>query len=196
MKVIGITGGVGCGKSTVLDIIESNFNAFVIKADDVAKELMEKDKKGYCEIVDFFGMDILDSDREIDRAKLAGIIFNNPNKRMVLNSIIHPMVKSQIVATITELKIEDRYDYVFVEAALLLEDHYDVFLDEIWYVYAPEDMRTERLMDSRGYTKERIQGMMESQLSETEFRLACDKVVDNSGTKEETYASLVNLLQM
>ncbi len=194
MKVIGITGGVGCGKSTVLDIIKDNFNAYIIKADDVAKELMNKGQKGYNEVVDFFGMDILDANREIDRPKLAEIVFNNPNKRMVLNSITHPLVKSEIVNTITNLKIEDTYDYVFVEAALLLEDHYDVFLDEIWYVYAPVDVRKKRLVESRGYSEERIDSMMASQLTENEFRLASDVVVDNSGSKEEVYASLVKLL--
>lgn len=194
MKVIGITGGVGCGKSTVLDIIKDNFNAYIIKADDVAKELMNKGQKGYNEVVEFFGMDILDANREIDRPKLAEIVFNNPNKRMVLNSITHPLVKSEIVNTITNLKIEDTYDYVFVEAALLLEDHYDVFLDEIWYVYAPVDVRKKRLIESRGYSEERIDSMMASQLTENEFRLASDVVVDNSGSKEEVYTSLVKLL--
>ncbi len=194
MKVIGITGGVGCGKSTVLDIIKDNFNAYIIKADDVAKELMEPGQKGYTEVVDFFGMDILDANREIDRQVLSQIVFNNSNKRMVLNSIIHPMVKAQIVNTITQLKIEDVYDYVFVEAALLLEDHYEVFLDEIWYIYAPNKLRKQRLIESRGYSEERIESMMASQLTEEEFRLSSDVVIDNSGSKENTLASLVKLL--
>ena len=128
MKVIGITGGVGCGKSTVLNLIKENFNALIIMADDVAKDLMKKGKKGYDETIAFFGDEIIDETTgEIDRPKLASVIFSNPNKRIVLNSIIHPVVKKEIVSMITQAKIDDKYDYIFVEAALLLDDHYNVF---------------------------------------------------------------------
>lgn len=128
--MIGITGGVGCGKSTVLNLIKENFNAFIIMADDVAKDLMKKGKKGYDETIAFFGDEIIDEiTGEIDRPKLASVIFSNPNKRIVLNSIIHPVVKKEIVSMITQAKIDDKYDYIFVEAALLLDDHYNVFCD-------------------------------------------------------------------
>lgn len=195
MKVIGVTGGVGCGKSTVLEIIRNNFNAYIINADDVARTLMEVGAKGYTEVVAFFGTEILDSNREIDRVRLADIVFSNPNKRMVLNSIIHPLVKSYIVNQITELKIMSNYDYIFVEAALLLEDHYDVFLDEIWYIYAPEEIRRERLYSSRGYTKARVDGMIKSQMTEEEFRDKSDVVIDNGKSIEETKAILEKLIE-
>ena len=194
MKVIGITGGVGCGKSTVLKLLKENFNAYIIMADDVAKELMLPGEKAFLQVVEMFGEGILLPDGTIDRAKLAEIIFNNPNKRMVLNSIVHPLVKSTIVEMITKLKIENVYDYVFVEAALLIEDHYDVFCDELWYIYTPLEQRTERLKQSRAYTDEKIAGIVKSQLSEEEFKDKCDAVIDNGGTLEFTLTQLVKLL--
>ena len=192
--MIGITGGVGCGKSTVLNLIKENFNALIIMADDVAKDLMKKGKKGYDETLAFFGDEIIDETTG-DRPKLASVIFSNPNKRIVLNSIIHPVVKKEIVSMITQAKIDDKYDYIFVEAALLLDDHYNVFCDETWYIYADEDSRR-RLKESRGYSDEKIDGIIKSQLGEEEFKNGCDIVVDNSGNINDTYAQLVKLLQM
>ena len=195
VKIIGITGGVGSGKSTVLDIIEKNYNAYIIKADDVAKETYEPGMSGYKRIIEIFGNEILDADNRIDLKKLSDIVFKSPNKRIVLNSIIHPLVKKIIVEKIADLKIEDKYDYVFIEAALLIEDHYEVFCDELWYVYADETCRRERLRKSRGYTDEKIDDILKSQLSEAEFKNACSVVINNSGDKGETYTQLVKLLK-
>ena len=194
MKAIGITGGVGCGKSTVLSLIKEHFNAYVIMADDVAKEIMTKGSEGYNAVIEFFGKSILADDGQINKSVLADIIFSNPNKRMVLNSIVHPLVKKKIVEQITSLKIQNIYDYVFVEAALLIEDHYNVFLDEMWYIYAPEDIRKKRLMESRGYSQAKIENIFKSQLSEKEFRDNCDVVIDNGQNLDDTLHELVKLL--
>lgn len=194
MKIIGITGGVGCGKSTVLNLIKENYNAYIIMADDVAKELMMPGNAAYNSVVDMFGNGILCEDGQIDRPVLAKIIFENSNKRMVLNSIVHPLVKKTIVEKITELKISGGYDYVFVEAALLIEDHYGTFCDEIWYIYATEQVRRERLRESRGYSDEKIDSMFKSQLTEQEFRNNSQVVIENSGNIKETLAQLEKLL--
>ncbi len=194
MKVIGITGGVGCGKSTVLNLIKENYNAYIIMADDVAKELMMPKKAAYNSVVEMFGKDILDENGQIDRHVLAKIIFDNQGKRMVLNSIVHPLVKKSIVERITEIKISGEYDYVFVEAALLIEDHYKTFCDEIWYIYAPEQVRRARLKESRGYSDEKIDSMMKSQLTEQEFRDNSQLVIENGGNVKETLAQLEKLL--
>lgn len=194
MKVIGITGGVGCGKSTVLAMLKELCKAYMVMADEVAKELMQPDAAGFSQVVDFFGAEILNQDGEIDRPKLARIIFDSPNKRMVLNSIIHPLVKKTIMETITHLRIEGTVDYVFVEAALLIEEHYEVICDELWYVYAPVEMRRKRLKESRGYSDEKIKRMLKSQLSEMQFREKCSVVIDNGKGLDFTRAQLVKLL--
>jgi dephospho-CoA kinase len=194
MKVIGITGGVGAGKSTVLSLLKENFNAYILMADDIAKQAYEPDREGYRQVVEMFGNSILADDKTIDRAKLADIVFNNNNKRIVLNSIIHPLVKKEVIEKIAELKAEEKYDYIFLEAALLIEDHYDVICDEIWYIDVPEDMRRDRLKESRGYSDEKIDGIFKSQLSREEFEKYCSNTIDNSKDINFTLRQLEKLL--
>ena len=184
MKVIGITGGVGCGKSTVMDLIENNFNAYVIKADDVGRHVLDRGTKGYEQFVTLFGEEYLDSRGNVNRDRLAQTVFHNPNKLMVLNSIVHPLVKKTIVEEMARIRCMEQYDFFFVEAALLLEDHYDVFCDELWYIYADIDSRRERLRNSRGYSDEKTDSIMKNQMSEELFRKRCDYVLDNSGSIE------------
>lgn len=190
MKVIGITGGVGCGKSTVLELIEKNFNAYIIKADDVGRHVLDRETKGYEQFVALFGEEYLDSQGNVNRDRLAQTVFHNPNKLMVLNSIVHPLVKKTIVEEMARVRCMEQYDFFFVEAALLLEDHYDVFCDELWYIYADIDSRRERLRNSRGYSDEKTDSIMKNQLSEEIFRKRCDYVLDNSGSIEETFEQL------
>ena len=196
MKIIGITGGIGSGKSTVLNILEEKYHARIIMADDVAKETMEPGQKGYLKTVEMFGKEILKVDQTIDRMLLANIIFEQPNKRIVLNSIIHPIVKSMILNEINRCRISGEYEYVFVEAALLIEDHYETICDEFWYIYVPADIRRERLKQSRGYSDEKINHILDSQLSKEAYEAACSHLIDNSKDIEHTIKQLENLLQM
>lgn len=194
MRVIGITGGVGAGKSSVLKLLKERFNAYILIADDIAKETMCRGNAGYEQVVEMFSEDILDKDKNIDRTKLATIVFHNENKRIVLNSIIHPLVKKIVLNKINELKIAGTYDYVFVEAALLIEDHYDVICDELWYIYVPADIRRQRLKDSRGYSDEKIDSVFKSQLNEEAYKKACINVIDNSKDIEDTMSQIEKLL--
>ena len=198
MYVFGITGGVGAGKSTVLRLIKENFNASVIEADEVGRMLMEPGNSAYLKIVEIFGEDILDNPGEqgspINRAKLTGIVFNNKNKRMVLNGIVHPLVKKYITEEIGRIRCAEKYDYVFVEAALLIEDHYDIICDELWYIYADEETRRERLKSSRGYSDEKIDSVFASQLSDEQFRSHCSRVIDNSHDEQMTLGQLKEII--
>ena len=198
MYVFGITGGVGAGKSTVLRLIKENFNASVIEADEVGRMLMEPGNSAYLKIVEIFGEDILDNPGEQgspnNRAKLAGIVFNNKNKRMVLNGIVHPLVKKYITEEIGRIRCAEKYDYVFVEAALLIEDHYDIICDELWYIYADEETRRERLKSSRGYSDEKIDSVFASQLSDEQFRSHCSRVIDNSHDEQMTLGQLKEII--
>lgn len=194
MKVIGITGGIGSGKSTVLELLQTHFHGYLIKADDVAKDLMEPGQEGYKQVAAFFGEEILSADKTINRPLLSQIVFQNPNKRIVLNSIIHPLVKKRITEEIGRLKAEGKYKYVFVEAALLIEDHYQVICDEFWYIYVPEGLRRERLKSSRGYSDEKINAIFKSQLTEEEFRKNCVQMIDNSKDLDFTLGQLEKLL--
>lgn len=190
MKIIGITGGVGAGKSSVLDYIQKNYNARVIMADLVAHRIEEPGQKCYYNIVETFGSNILNSDTTINRQKLAGIVFEDESKRLKLNTIVHPLVKEYIVNEINEEKNRGKIDFLIIEAALLLDDKYDLICDEVWYIYACEETRRARLKASRGYSDEKIDLIIQSQLKEKEFRNKCDKVIDNNLSEQDTYAQI------
>lgn len=189
--ILGITGGVGCGKSAVLAILNQEYGACVIQADLVAHELMEPGQESYRDIVAAFGTGILASDGRIDRKVLGSLVFGDDKKRQTLNSLTHPAVKREIRRRIADSK----NPFVVIEAALLLEDHYNEICDEIWYIYAEREVRFARLTQSRGYTREKSQSMMDSQMSETELRERCQAVVDNSGSLTETGYQLKALLK-
>ena len=194
MRIIGITGGIGSGKSAVLELLKNNFNAFIIKADDVAKETMEIGHAGYNKVLEIFGEQILDNDKNIVREKLAEIVFSNKNKLIVLNSIIHPLVKKLITEQIGQLKCEETYDYIFIEAALLIEDHYEILCDELWYIYASEDVRIQRLRASRGYDDNKIKEVFKNQLRPEEFKRHCNTIINNNKKLDDTLLQIKTLL--
>ena len=183
---IGVTGGVGAGKSTILQILEDKYNAHIIMADDVARELMNKGKASYRAIVKEFGDDILREDGEIDRQKLAEIVFQDEEKLNKLNSIVHPLVRKAIVKEQKQVNKKDPDRLIVLEAALLIEAGYKEILDELWGVIVQKEIRIQRLMDSRGYTREKSESIIANQLSDEEFREHCDFIIDNSGTLEDT----------
>lgn len=184
MKVIGITGGVGSGKSAVLDYLREAYGAYVCQMDETARELQRKDMPCYEEIINTFGTEVLREDGELDRQKLGQIVFSDGEKLRKLNAIVHPAVFRQVQREIDE-KEKEGVRLFIVEAALLTEEGI-ALCDEMWYIYAPADVRRERLKRSRGYTDEKISQMIASQPEEEAFRKVCKVVIDNSGTQEET----------
>lgn len=190
MKTIGITGGVGCGKSKILEYISKNFNCRIILADDVGNKLKEPGEVCYFKLIELLGEDIIDlesSDKAIDKKKMSAAIFNDEELLLKVNDIIHPAVTEYILNQKEIEKEKGLIDYFFIEAALLIECGYRNYVDELWYIYADERTRVERLISSRGYSESKIASIMASQLSEEEFRENCDYVIDNSGSLEETY---------
>ncbi|MBR4832693.1 MAG: dephospho-CoA kinase [Butyrivibrio sp.] len=179
-NIIGITGGIGAGKSTVLEYIRDKYNCKIVYSDDVANEIKMKGYPAYDELVHFLGKEILGDDGEIDRGKMAQAIFGDEKKLSTVNNILHPAVNTYIINIIDEEKLRNRLDFVFVEAALLIENGYEDIVDELWYVYASEDVRRQRLRDSRGYTDEKITGIFAKQLGDEDFRRHSDFVIDNS----------------
>ena len=185
MKIIGITGGVGSGKSRVLSYMEEQFDAVICQADHVAWELQKPVQGCYLQILKHFGREILNDDETIDRKKLGQIVFNDNEELLVLNAIMHPAVKEEIRNRICNAR-ENGSEYFIIEAALLLEDNYKQICDELWYIYTDENTRRLRLKESRAYSDEKIDAIMASQLSEEIFRKECQIVIDNSGDFEDT----------
>lgn len=190
MKVIGVTGGVGSGKSVVLSILENDYHAKTILADLVAHDLMEPGAKSYQEIVQTFGTKILSEDGTIDRQKLGNIVFGNEEKLQQLNAITHPNVKEEIRRRIDLIKEQGEASMILLEAALLIESGYEDIYDELWYIYVDKETRYQRLYDGRGYTREKTDSIMKNQLSEEEFRRFADVVIDNSYSIEKTKAQI------
>ena len=186
MKVIGITGGVGAGKSEILKYLKEKYGAIVIEADKVGHLLMEPGGACYYSIVEKFGSSVLNGDQTINRGKLGKIVFADEGLLAELNKIIHPRVKSHIVSEIAKERAYHRTKYFVVEAALLIEDHYDVICDEMWYIHTDASVRAERLKETRGYDDEKIASICANQKSPEEFRSACQVVSDNSGEQTGT----------
>ena len=186
MKVIGITGGVGAGKSEILKYLKEKYKAVVIEADKVGHLLMEPGGECYYSIVEKFGSSILNGDQTINRTKLGKVVFADEALLKELNKIIHPRVKSHIVSEIAKERAYHRTNYFVVEAALLIEDHYDVVCDELWYIHTEESVRAKRLKEARGYDDEKIASICANQKSPEEFRSACQVEIDNSGNLADT----------
>lgn len=194
MKVLGITGGVGSGKSQVLEHLQEEYNATICQLDEVAKHLQKKGQFCYEKIVEAFGQDILGEDGELDRGKLAQIVFCDEDKLQLLNEIVHPEVKRWVQQDICRKKEKQVRLYV-IEAALMPDAGYEDICQEMWYIYADESVRRERLRRSRGYSDEKITNMIQSQPKEEAFRRISDNVIDNSGSFGETKKQIGELLQ-
>lgn len=189
MKIIGITGGVGSGKSSVLKYLEEAYQATVIQADEVGKLVQQAGNDAYEAIVSQFGTQSVGDDGELDRAYLAQIIYADEVKRKMMNDIVHPIVKAYILE---QIEYERAYgtSYLVIEAAILIESKLSELCDELWYIYADEDVRIKRLIESRGYSEEKCKMIMASQLSEESFKDHCHVLIDNSLSHEYTYKQI------
>lgn len=181
MKVIGLTGGIGSGKSLVANILKEKYSACLLNTDGIAKAQMEPGGASYQAIIDYFGTEILASDSTIDRAKLAAIIFEDKNKRLKINELTHPLVLEEVMNEIKKNKEKGTIPYLIVETALMIEAGYDFICDEVWYVYAPEEVRRNRLKKERNYSDEKIDSIFENQSKEEAFRMKFTKVIENVG---------------
>ena len=173
MKIIGITGGVGSGKSEILNILKNDYQAKVIQSDHVAHELMVPGAKSYDAIVQAFGNEILNEDQTINRPILGEIVFHDETKLSLLNSITHKNVDEEILSRI---------------------DQFGKRFDQLWYIYTREEVRYERLKASRGYSDEKIKQMIEKQQKEEEFKSMASNIIDNSGDLEDTKAQIIKIL--
>lgn len=190
MKIIGITGGVGAGKSQILSYIESNYHCRIIRADEAAHMLQEPGQACYERLIKLLGRDVLNEDGTINKGKMAAIIFTDKAILIKVNQIIHPEVKTYIREQIAYEQERGEVDYFFIEAALLIEEHYDEIVDALWYVHADVEVRSRRLRESRSYSDQKIADIMKEQLGEAQFREKCQVVITNNGDLEETYRQI------
>lgn len=180
--ILGITGGIGSGKSTVLHMLKDEFGANIYIADEYGHMAFLPEYPSYKTIVEMFGGGILDECGGIDREKLATIVYRDNKKLELLNSIVHPFVWNQIETDIekNEQKKDKNILHV-IESAILIEAGYEKICDKVWGILAPMDVRIQRLVESRGYTEEKARQIMKQQMSEWELKSRCDAVIENDG---------------
>ena len=176
MKFIGITGGVGAGKTEILKYLAGREDTKVMLADDIARELSEPGQSCNEKLQELFaGTDVFDEKGKMNRPKAAAIIFKDEARRNGMNEILHPAVKEYVLHVLEQEKEEGRLRYLVLEAALLIEEHYDEICDELWYIYTSEENRRARLKN--------------------EYRRHCKVVIDNNGTTEETIAQVKTIIE-
>ncbi len=192
MLRVGLTGGIGCGKSTVASLMRE-LGCTVIDADRLAHEFLVPGQAAYDEIVREFGTAILETNGRVDRAKLADIVFASPSKLEQLNRIIHPRVLQTIDRKLGELERAGATPIAVVEAALLVEANYHDKLDRLVVVWCRPEQQRERLR-SRGLSLEEIERRIAAQMPlEAKRRFATDEI-DNSETPVETRKQVERLI--
>lgn len=183
MYVIGLTGGVGSGKTVAAHKLAELLDAELLIADELGHLVMKKGTKGYQEIVETFGSNILDGQGEVDRKKLSALVFSEEASLNKLNQIVHPAVKEYLREYIAE-RVGQK-GYLVLETAIMFETGCDALCDEVWYVYVPQEVRLERLLRDRGYSEEKSRAIMQKQLEEEEFRKRCQREIRNDGSIQE-----------
>ncbi len=194
IKVIGLTGGIGSGKSEAAEILAGTYGALLLNMDRIAHELMAEGGVSYRLIVEYFGRDILDDEKNIDRGKLGKEVYQNAEKLRILNSFTHPYVLDYVRNRLKEVKEKSSYPFICVETALPREAELKDFCDEIWYVSTKKQVREERLKSSRNFNRTKFEQVLINQLSEEEYEAASTHILTNNGTLEGLKAQIEKLL--
>ena len=177
MTVIGLTGGIASGKSTVSQML-SELGATVIDADKVGHEAFRPHSDAWRKVVSAFGSGIVGQNDEIDRGKLADIVFNDPKALDQLNRIMHPLMYRVVEQRIEALR-RQRVEVVVLEAALLIEANWTDLVDQVWVTVAPESDVIDRLRSQKGFTEEQARARINSQMSIAERSKCADVVIEN-----------------
>jgi dephospho-CoA kinase len=196
MFVIGLTGGIGTGKSEVSRLL-AELGAEVIEADRVAHEAYEPGTPGWREVLEAFGDRVLDADGWIDRKRLGGIVFDDEQARERLNAIVHPIVRQLLEERIAGLGREGA-KFAVIEVPLLIEaikqqSRWTRMLDEIWVVTAPEEQVVKRVQTRSRLDEKAIRARIVSQATDQERIEHADAVIDNSGSLEGLRREVTNL---
>lgn len=178
--VIGVMGGIGSGKSEILNYMETKHHATIIEADKIARDILLNDESVKSQAKKLFP-DAFNGD-EIDTDKMADIVFNDPNKLEALNSLTHPPTINEIINQITNAKSK----YVVVESALFLGEEVADLTDELWFIYCDKKERINRLVKTRGYSKEKAVAIIANQPNDEDYNSAADGFIDNTGDFDKT----------
>jgi dephospho-CoA kinase len=192
-NVIGLTGGIGSGKSTVSQIL-TELGAVIIDADKVGHEAFKPGTPAWREVMATFGKEVIAPGGEVDRKKLGSIVFGNPEALLKLNRIMHPKMADMMRAQIDEYRRQG-LKVIVLDAAILIEANWTPLVDEVWLTVAPESKVLERLKKQRGMTEEQTLARIRSQLSTQERMRYAKVVINNDGDIDDLKAKIKELWQ-
>lgn len=179
-KVVGLTGSIASGKSTVSRLLEQQFGGHIICADSVGREVAQKGQEGYRKILELFSTDFLQEDGELDRKKLGNYVFAHPEELQKLNGCLHPIILDTILQRAKGLT-----GLVVIDCALLIETELYRHVDEVWLVYAPKELRIQRVMARDGLCYEDALNRVNSQIPDEQKKKYAQRVI--FGDRDEAY---------
>jgi dephospho-CoA kinase len=186
--VIGLTGGIGSGKSTVAAML-AELGAVLIDADRVGHEIYRPGTEGFARVAQAFGQEVVAPDGTIDRRRLGERVFGDPRELARLNALLHPLIGEEIRRRLRVARAADDGRPIVVEAAIMLEAGWR-FFDRIWAVIVSRETAIARVMASRGLTRAQVEQRLDAQMSNAERMRAADLVIDNDGTLAELQAKV------
>lgn len=192
MKIVGLTGGIGSGKSTAARLL-AQLGALVLDADRVGHEVYEPGSPGWQQVAAAFGQGVVAEDGRIDRKRLGSIVFSDPEELRRLNAIVHPLIRAALTSRVADIRRRSRPTAVVIEAAVLLEAGWDAMVDEIWLVVADRTSVVERIVLQRGLDATSVHARIAAQMSDEERRHKADVVIDNSGDFESLRDQVTSL---
>lgn len=192
MKIIGVTGGIGSGKSTVSRILR-DLGAVIVDADYVARTVTSKGSKALEELTAYFGPEILDTNGELNRRKLAELAFRDPVKKHALDTITHKFISDRLHETIQNIKTSGKHEVAVIDAPIPVERGFLDLADEVWTVTAERETRIRRVMERSSFSYEEAVQRVQSQMRDDEYLRIADEVIDNSGSIEELEQAVVRL---
>lgn len=176
--LIGLTGGSGCGKTTVAKILEK-YGGFIIDADEISHNIIKNGQKAYFEIIEYFGKEILDFENNINRKILGEIVFSNKNKLVILEKITHKYILKEIEKLINFAQKKAKYKFIVLDAPLLIQTNLYKIVDTVWLVYIPYEEQIKRLIKRDNIPKNTIKNRLSNQMPFEKMKLFANFIIEN-----------------
>lgn len=192
--IIGLTGNIASGKTTIANILHETYHFPIIDADLIARKVVEPGEMALSQLVDIFGEEIVLDNGELNRAKLGKIVFQDDAKRQQLNNIVHPAIRKRMVEEKDKL-LDEGCKHIVMDIPLLFENKLTYLVDKTLVVYTKEETRLQRLMKRNGYTEEEARNRMNAQMDAEEKKKLADEWIDNSGSKSSSKEQLETILE-
>lgn len=192
--IIGITGGIGSGKSLVTDYLSNKYGFLSIKTDDLAREMMNSEVHLKTNLIHAFGNSIYGIDGKLDKAVYASIIHSDPSMREKSDQIVHPAVWNKVRQLTADGKDKEDTKIRYAVETALPGSSLKKLCDELWYVHSNTDVRIQRLMVNRSYTREYAEAVIKGQISEDAYTSLADRIIENNSTLEDLYLAVDKII--